>query len=142
LKPQTQGGEGKMTENRDRRRWGIIEVRFRPGPPTLYRLTIAGQLWAAVEWSSSRRAWCIEDAAGRCLAHCEHVHGEHLDAQTAVALAKQMIRDGRVPAPEEAERQLQAKMKGTLMPPIPDDEVAIERADLGGSPPRYRRAGR
>jgi hypothetical protein len=97
----------KMSAQTDPRRFGVITVRFHPGPPTLYRLTIGGQLWAAVEWSAVRRAWCIEDAAGHCLAHCEHVHGEHIDQQTAVALAKAMIRDGRVPTPEEANRQLE-----------------------------------
>jgi hypothetical protein len=99
----------KMSAEKDPRRYGVIKVRFHPGPPTLYRLTIGGQLWAAVEWSPARRAWCVEDAAGRCLAHCEHVHGEHIDQQTAVELAKAMIRDGRVPTPEEAERQLQER---------------------------------
>ena len=62
----------------DKRRYGVIAVRFQPGPPTLYTLSIAGQHWAAVEGSPSRRTWCIEDAAGRCL----------------------------LPTPEEAERQL------------------------------------
>jgi hypothetical protein len=90
----------------DKRRYGVIAVRFQPGPPTLYTLSIAGQHWAAVEWSPSRRTWCIEDAAGRCLLHCEHVHGDHIDRPSAIALAKAMIRDGRMPTPEEAERQL------------------------------------
>jgi len=65
--------------------------------------------WGAVEWSPTRRRWCIEDAAGACLAHCEHIHGEHVDQQTAVALAKRMILDGRMPTPEEARRQLQER---------------------------------
>jgi hypothetical protein len=87
----------------------VIEIRFRPGPPAIYSLTIAGQHWAAVEWSPSRRTWCIEDAAGHCLAHCEHIHGDHIDRPSAIALAKAMIRDGRMPTPEEAERQLRER---------------------------------
>jgi hypothetical protein len=62
------------------------------------------QVWAAVEWSEGKRRWCIEDAAGRCLAHIEHQHGQHKDHIAAIALAKAMIRDGRMPTPEEAEQ--------------------------------------
>jgi hypothetical protein len=66
-------------------------------------------LWSEVEWSPRRRTWCIQDACGHCLAHCEHIHGDHIDQRTAVALAKAMIRDGRMPTPEEAERRLQQR---------------------------------
>ena len=74
------------------------------------RLTINRELWACVEWSPSRRAWCVQDASGRCLAHCDAIHGEHIDASTAVELAKAMIRDGRMPTPEEAARQLRERL--------------------------------
>jgi hypothetical protein len=87
---------------RDPRRYGVIEVRYHSGPPAIYRLTVAGQLWASVEWSPSRRRWCIEDGVGLCLAHVEHIHGEDPDSQAAIRLAKKMIRDGRIPTPEEA----------------------------------------
>lgn len=93
----------------DKRRYGVIEVRFRPGPPAIYSLSIGGEHWAAVEWSASRRTWCIEDAAGHCLAHCEHIHGDNIDRPTAIALAKRMILDGRIPPPEEARRQLRER---------------------------------
>jgi hypothetical protein len=93
----------------DKRRWGVIAVRFRPGPPAIYSLTIDGQHWAAIEWSASRQTWCIEDSSGHCLAHCEHIHGDHIDRPSAIALAKAMIRDGRMPTPEEAERQLRER---------------------------------
>ena len=73
-------------------------------------LTINRELWACVEWSPSRRAWCVQDASGRCLAHCDAIHGEHIDASTAVELAKAMIRDGRMPTPEEAARQLRERL--------------------------------
>jgi hypothetical protein len=77
----------------------------------LYNLTINGKLWACVEWSASRRGWCIQDASGRCLAHCDAIHGQDIDAQTAVALAKKMIRDGRMPAPEVAQQQLEERLR-------------------------------
>jgi hypothetical protein len=80
-----------------------------------------------IEWSAQRRQWCIEDAAGRCLAHREHVHGEHIDQQTAIELAKAMIRDGRIPTPEEAERQLQERQRVTLPPELEPDKVPVTR---------------
>ena len=88
----------------DPRRYRIIKVRQPSG--RVYHLTIDGVLWSEVEWSSARRAWCVQDASGRCLAHCDAIHGQDLDAQTAVALARRMIIDGRMPAPEEASQQL------------------------------------
>jgi hypothetical protein len=93
----------------DPRRHGVIEVRFHPGPPAIYQLTIGNQLWASVEWSPRRRRWCIEDGVGRCLAHVEHIHGEDVDAANAVRTAKAMIRDGRMPTPEEASEALQRR---------------------------------
>jgi hypothetical protein len=93
----------------DPRRHGVIEVRCRSG---IYRLTIAGQLWASVEWSPSRRRWCIEDGVGLCLAHVEHIHGEDPDPQAAIQLAKKMIRDGRMPTPEEAIEALHRREEG------------------------------
>ena len=69
------------------------------------RLTIDGELWAEVEWSEKRQRWCIQDAEGRCLSHQDHVHGAAADRTAAVSLAEAMIRDGRMPTPEEAKRQ-------------------------------------
>jgi hypothetical protein len=68
------------------------------------KLYIAGEFWpwGAVEWSDKRQAWCIEDAEGRCLSHHSHIHGEDRDKAGAVALATAMIRDGRLPTPEDA----------------------------------------
>ena len=97
-----------MTD-RDRRRYGIIEVH-RINAET-YHLTIGGQMWSEVEWSANRKAWCIQDAAGMCLAHVESIVGQDRDVQTAIRLAKRMIVDGRMPAPEEAARQLQERLR-------------------------------
>jgi hypothetical protein len=94
---------------RDSRRYGVIEVR-RINAET-YHLTIAGTMWSEVEWSRSRQAWCIQDAAGRCLAHCGHIVGQDRDLQTAIRLAKRMIVDGRMPTPEEARATLKTEQE-------------------------------
>ena len=102
----------------DKRRYGVIEVR-RVNAET-YHLTINGVVWSEVEWSPSRQRWCIQDAAGHCLAHEDHIVGEDRDPQTAIRLARRMIVDGRMPTPEEARRQLDAKIKAeTIGEPMP-----------------------
>lgn len=98
-----------MAIDRDRRRYGVIEVHRRNAKT--YDLMIDGQLWSEVEWSSSRQAWCIQDAAGQCLTHVEHIVGQNIDVETAIRLAKRMIIDGRMPTPEEAARQLRDRQE-------------------------------
>ena len=93
----------------DRRRFGVIEVR-RINAAT-YHLTIGSTLWSEVEWSPKRRAWCIQDAAGHCLTHVEHIVGQNIDAQTAIRLAKRMIVDGSMPSPEEACARLRVEQE-------------------------------
>jgi hypothetical protein len=66
------------------------------------RIIIANEYWGAVEWSEKRQCWCIEDTQGRCLAHRASIHGTASSKAAAVALAEEMIRDGRMPTPEEA----------------------------------------
>lgn len=96
----------------DGRRHGVIETRFHArGKVALYVLSISGKTWAQVEWSPSRQAWCVQDASGRCLAHCDAIHGQDIDAQTAVMLARRMIIDGRMPSPEDAASQLAARQQ-------------------------------
>jgi hypothetical protein len=90
----------------DLRRYGVIEVQ-RVGAG-IYHLTINHQLWSEVEWSASRQAWCIQDAAGHCLTHVESIVGQDRDVQTAIRLAKRMIVDGRMPTPEQAQQQLES----------------------------------
>jgi hypothetical protein len=75
------------------------------------RLLIDAEIWGAVEWSEKRQAFCIEDAEGRCLSHHSHIHGEDKDKAGAVALAEAMIRDGRMPAPEEAREARRERLK-------------------------------
>jgi hypothetical protein len=67
-------------------------------------LTVDGEVWGAVEWSEKRGMWCIEDAQGECLRHASSIHGKAAAKDQAVSLAEQMVRDGTLPAPEEAVR--------------------------------------
>lgn len=76
----------------DQRRYGVIEARRIKD--STYHLMIGGELWSEVEWSPSRQRWCIQDAAGHCLTHVEHIVGQDRDVQTAIRLAKRMIVDG------------------------------------------------
>jgi hypothetical protein len=93
----------------DKRRYGVIEVR-RINAET-YWLTIGGEMWSEVEWSPKRRAWCVQDAAGQCLTHVEHIVGQDRDAVAAIRLAKRMIVSGEMPSPEEAHGQLRAEQE-------------------------------
>jgi hypothetical protein len=98
----------------DARRQGPINVKWDGMTGTIGRLYIDDEFWGAVEWSEKRKAWCIEDAEGRCLAHKESIHGKAPTKEEAVALAEQMIRDGRMPTPEDAEKaykEVQAKKR-------------------------------
>jgi hypothetical protein len=72
------------------------------GDNSIGRLTIGGKLWASVEWSEKRQRWCVEDSEGRCLTHRPSIHGMAASRDEAVALAKAMIVDGRMPSPEAA----------------------------------------
>jgi hypothetical protein len=66
-------------------------------------LYIDGARWAVVEWGGPGR-WCIEDDQGRCLTHAEDTRGTAPTLADAIELAEAMIRDDRMPSPEEAER--------------------------------------
>jgi hypothetical protein len=50
------------------------------------------------------------DGSGRCLAHCDAIHGSDIDAQTAIVLAKRMIVSGTMPTPEEAREALNERL--------------------------------
>ena len=66
-------------------------------------LLIDGQRWAIIEWGGPGR-WCIEDDQGRCLTHAEDTHGTAPTLADAIKLAEAMIRDGRMPSPEQAKQ--------------------------------------
>jgi hypothetical protein len=72
---------------------------------------IDGDLWAAVEWSEKHQTWCIEDSAGECLAHPDCIVGKVESKEAAIAIAKEMIRDGRMPDPETAEKNRRDRLK-------------------------------
>jgi hypothetical protein len=95
----------------DLRRQKSINAEPSFGNDDCIRLTIDGELWAAVEWSKKRQAWCIEDAEGRCLSHVSHIRGQASSKDEAVALAETMIRDGRMPSPEDAKEQRRARLE-------------------------------
>jgi hypothetical protein len=114
-------------QNTDRRRYGVIETRY-IGNDT-YHLTINGELWSEVEWSPARRAWCIQDSEGRCLAHCEHTHATHIDQHTAVALAKTMIRNGGIPTPEEAHMALEERKRAKQHALLDTPMAVVLRSD-------------
>jgi hypothetical protein len=89
------------TPSNDPRRQGPLAINWIRGG-SIGQFFIDGKLWGAVEWSDKRKAWCIEDAEGRCLSHHSHIHAQDADKAGAVALAEAMIRDGRMPTPEAA----------------------------------------
>jgi hypothetical protein len=66
------------------------------------QLIIDGEPWGAIEWSEQRQAWCIEDAEGQCLRHKQSIRGQTDAKEAAIELAQAMIRDGRMPTPEDA----------------------------------------
>jgi hypothetical protein len=115
-------------QDTDKRRCGVIEVRQINA--RTFHLTINRQLWSEVEWSPSRRTWCIQDAEGRCLAHCDHIVGTNIDQRAAIALAKAMIRDGRMPTPEEAQAALKERQSGGRKEPIAVPMPLLEDAPM------------
>lgn len=84
----------------DERRSGKISIEW--SKHGVGRLKIGRERWASVEWSELRQQWCIEDNSGRCLTHAGSLRGEAASKDDAVALAEAMIRDGRMPTPQEA----------------------------------------
>jgi len=92
------------------------------------RIFIDDELWCAVEWSEKRQAWCIEDAEGRCLSHRAHVHGQAAAEDDAVALAFEMIRDGRMPSPEQARQTRQARLERRRLQPAQQRRRAERKA--------------
>jgi polyhydroxyalkanoate synthesis regulator phasin len=84
------------------RRAKPVKITWTDDSARMGRITVGGEYWGAVEWSEKRQCWCIEDSEGRCLAHVLHIHGKASTKDEAVALALDMVRDGRLPSPEAA----------------------------------------
>jgi hypothetical protein len=70
-----------------------------------------GEHWASVEWSEKRQQWCVEDVEGRCLAHAASIRGQAASKEEAAWLAEAMIRDGRMPSPQEARAQAKERRR-------------------------------
>jgi hypothetical protein len=87
----------------DPRRQRPIKIEW-TAPDRAAHLYIDLKLWSEVEWSEKRQAWCIQDAEGRCLTHAASVHAQTESKAEALARAEAMIRDGRLPNPEDAKR--------------------------------------
>jgi hypothetical protein len=119
----------------DKRRYGVIELH--QVNAETYHLKIGGELWSEVQWSRSRKTWCIQDCCGQCLAHVESIVGQDLDMRTAIRLAKKMIVDGRMPTPEEARaahdrRRLEEDRQ--RWDPVEDDRANKKAADASAIP--------
>ena len=74
-------------------------------------LMIGDQLWSEVEWSEKRQEWCIQDAEGHCLKHTSCIHDTAKGRDQAIELAQAMIRDGRLPSPEDAKVAVDERLK-------------------------------
>jgi hypothetical protein len=96
-----------MTSDDPRRR-KPIKIRW---SGMIGELLIDGESWGAIEWSDKRKAWCIEDAEGECLKHAEHVRGQAAAKDAAIELAEAMIRDGRMPTPEQARQYRKQRLQ-------------------------------
>jgi len=92
------------------------------------RIEIGGELWCAVEWSEKQQLWCIEDAEGRCLSHRASIHAKAAAKDDAVALAFAMIRDGRMPSPEEARQARKGRNERRQQQPAQQRRRAAQEA--------------
>jgi hypothetical protein len=74
-------------------------------PQRIIRFCVSRQLHGIYDRDS------IQDAAGQCLAHADHIVGQDRDPSIAIRLAKRMIVSGEMPTPEQARARLQAELK-------------------------------
>lgn len=91
-----------MSAEPDPRRACPIETRIGRSRRRRAYLFIDGQMWAIIEGAGKR--WCVEDSQSLCLEHIENACDDLKTMDQAIALAEAMIRDGRMPTPEEAKR--------------------------------------
>jgi hypothetical protein len=104
----------------DDRRVEVTDVTWSPEVKPTGFVRIGGEVWAHIEWSEREQKWCIEDAYTMCV---KHIYGTLEDRDAAIALAQEMIRDGRIPCPEEAIRRGRRRDRG--LPP--DEELSPEQ---------------
>jgi len=91
--------------DKDPRRQGSVVVAFKGESSKIGTIFVDGVTWGAVEWSEKHGVWCIEDTEGKCLRHASSIHGRAAAKDEAIALAERLVRDGTLPAPEEAKRR-------------------------------------
>jgi hypothetical protein len=92
----------------DARRTQRVKIEWTKDGAAIGRLYVGGEFWGAIEWSAKREAWCVEDAEGACLSHVASIRGQTSSRSKAVRLAREMLRDGRLPTPEQAKAEHQA----------------------------------
>lgn len=100
---------GMSAVEQDARRTQRVKIEWSKNGAAIGRLYIGSEFWGAIEWSAKREAWCIEDAEGACLSHVASIRGQTSSRAKAVTLAREMIRDGRLPTPEQAKAEHKAR---------------------------------
>lgn len=93
----------------DARRSQQVKIKWSNDGAAIGRLYVGGEFWGAIEWSEKRQAWCIEDAEGACLRHVASIRSQTSSRSKAASLAREMIRDGRLPSPEQAKAEHKAR---------------------------------
>lgn len=93
----------------DVRREQPVRISWSGGSAKIGSLYVGDEFWGAIEWSAKREAWCIEDAEGKCLRHVASIRAETSSRSKAETLAREMIRDGRLPTPERAKAEHNAR---------------------------------
>jgi hypothetical protein len=88
---------------------GKVRIEWSKDGSAIGRLYVGAEFWGAIEWSAKREAWCIEDAAGECLRHVASIRGQASSKAKAVMLAREMIGDGRLPTPQQARAEHEAR---------------------------------
>lgn len=91
------------------RRAQRVTIEWSNDGAAIGRLYVGGEYWGAVEWSAKRQAWCVEDVEGACLRHVASIRGQAASKAKAVTLAREMIRDGRMPTPQQAREEHTAR---------------------------------
>jgi hypothetical protein len=87
-----------------------VKIKWSKGDgAAIGRLYVGAEFWGAIEWSEKRQAWCVEDAEGCCLGHVASIRGQASSRAKAVTLAREMIRDGRLPTPQQARAEYEAR---------------------------------
>jgi hypothetical protein len=93
----------------DERRAQQVRIEWSKDGAAIGRLYVGSEFWGAIEWSEQRQAWCVEDAEGACLSHVRSIRGQASSKAKAVTLAREMIRDGRLPTPQQAKAEHDAR---------------------------------